>query len=95
MDRTEEIDVEVAYATPGEQRLLKVRAPSGITIRTAIECSGLLREFPEIDLNRIKVGIFSRRTQLTTVLRAGDRIEIYRPLAVDPMTARRARTKRR
>jgi putative ubiquitin-RnfH superfamily antitoxin RatB of RatAB toxin-antitoxin module len=91
MDTAESIEVEVVYALPTRQRLLKIRVASGITIREAVRQSGILDIFPEIDPERAKVGIFGRRVNLEHVLRDGDRIEIYRPLVADPKSVRRAR----
>ena len=63
------------------------------TVRAAIEASGVLNDFPDIELTRNRVGIFSKLAQLDTPLRDGDRVEIYRPLQVDPKEARRRRAK--
>ena len=93
MDTADEIAVEVIYATPKQQRILSIRVPEGTTVAGAIRVSGILEEFPEIDLTRNKVGIFSRRVGPEHTLRAGDRIEIYRPLLVDPKTARQVRAR--
>jgi putative ubiquitin-RnfH superfamily antitoxin RatB of RatAB toxin-antitoxin module len=93
MDAADEIAVEVIYATPRQQRIFSIRVPEGTTVAGAIRVSGLLEEFPEIDLARNKVGIFSRRVSLEHSLRPGDRIEIYRPLLVDPKTARHVRAR--
>ncbi|MGH8456099.1 MAG: RnfH family protein [Stenotrophobium sp.] len=88
---TGRIAVEVAYATPQEQVLLKLELPPGAAVRDAIEQSGILLRFPEIDPQRAKLGIFSRFTQLDEPLSAGDRVEIYRDLLADPKTVRRQR----
>ncbi len=85
------IPVEVAYARPDKQRIIPLEVPEGTTVREAIEASGILEEFPEIDLSRNKVGIFGRLTKPDTVLREGDRVEIYRPLIADPKAVRRQR----
>lgn len=85
------MDVEVAYATAEVQRLLTVRVSAGATLRDAIGASGILREFPEIDLAKNKVGIFSKPAKLEQALRAGDRVEIYRPLIANPKEARKKR----
>ncbi len=85
------IAVEVAYARPDRQLIVPLEVPEGTTVAEAIELSGILKEFPEIDLKRNKVGIFGRLTKLSTVLREGDRVEIYRPLIADPKAVRRAR----
>jgi uncharacterized protein len=86
-----EIRVEVAYALPQRQALVELIVPAGTTVLEAIERSGLVREFPEIDLKRNKVGIFGKIVTLTTVLRERDRVEIYRALVADPKAIRRLR----
>ena len=83
--------VEVAYAQPDEQRIIALQVPIGCTVLTAIEQSGLLSIYPEIDLAHSKVGIFGKLKKTTTVLHPGDRIEIYRPLIADPKEARKKR----
>lgn len=83
--------VEVVYATEIRQKLLSVKVPVGSTVEEAIRRSGLLTEFPEIDLAINKVGIFSKACKLDTVLREKDRVEIYRPLIADPKEVRRQR----
>ena len=82
------LQVEVAYATPARQRIVKIRVPQGTTAAQAIEVSGIARDFPEA-LSRPGVGIFGRRVAEDYVLKEGDRVEIYRPLLVDPKEARR------
>lgn len=88
------IRVEVAYATPSRQSLIDVQVPKGATVREAIVSSGILEAFPDIDLDTAVTGIFSERVGLETMLSAGDRIEIYRPLEKDPKEARRERARR-
>jgi putative ubiquitin-RnfH superfamily antitoxin RatB of RatAB toxin-antitoxin module len=83
--------IEIAYAKPNEQVILELDVPEGITVETAIIESGMLRRYPEIDLTQNKVGIFSKLCKLDHPLRAGDRVEIYRPLLADPKQARRNR----
>jgi len=83
--------VEVVYATPARQKLLTVKVPAGSTVEAAIQHSGILKEFPEIDLTINKVGIFAKACKLDTPLREKDRIEIYRPLIADPKEVRRQR----
>jgi putative ubiquitin-RnfH superfamily antitoxin RatB of RatAB toxin-antitoxin module len=85
------IQVEVAYATPQEQAILSVRLEAAGTVRQAIELSGILTRFPEINLDVNKVGIFSKAHGLDDALREGDRVEIYRPLLADPKAARKQR----
>ncbi len=85
------IQVEVAYARPERQVILPVMLAPGATIEQAIEQSGVLSEFPEIDLSQNKVGIFGKLSKKTAELKAGDRVEIYRPLLADPKEVRRKR----
>lgn len=91
MSGSEIIAVEVAYARPDEQVILSVEAEQGITLEQAIEKSGVLERFPEIELGKNKVGIFAKLSKLNTELKAGDRVEIYRPLIADPKEVRRKR----
>jgi len=93
MASTENISVEIIYIKPGSQNCLTLKLPQGSTINQAINRSGLLRHFPEIDLSVNKVGVFSKIQPLDTLLCEGDRIEIYRPLEADPKEARRRRAK--
>ncbi len=85
------ISVEVAYARPDVQSIVSLRLDAGATVETAIRRSGLLERFCEIHLEKNKVGIFGTPCSLTRPLRAGDRVEIYRPLIADPREARRRR----
>jgi len=87
--------VEVAYARPDEQAILPVTAREGLTVREAIEHSGILRRFPEIDLAINRVGVFGKLAPLDQVLEPGERVEIYRPLIADPKTARKKRAANR
>ncbi len=87
--------IEVAYAKPSEQVILTLDIADGSTIEAAIIESGILQRFPEIDLANNRVGIFGRLFKLDQVLRAGDRVEIYRPLLVDPKEMRRTRAAKR
>ena len=85
------INVEVIYALPERQPLLRIRLAEGATVEDAIRQSGVLDAFPDIDLARNKVGIFSKLVKLDEVLRDKDRVEIYRPLIADPKEVRRKR----
>ncbi len=87
------IYIEVAYATPHRQSLLRLSVLEGSTVAEAIEQSAIRDEFPELKMEIKAVGIFSRKVPLDHVLRAGDRIEIYRPLIADPKEMRRQRAK--
>ena len=83
--------VEVAYAKPEEQVIIPVVAQEGMTVAAAIEASGILSKFPEIDLTQNKIGIFGKLVKPDTVLRDKDRVEIYRKLIADPKEVRRQR----
>lgn len=87
----EQIRVEVAYATPLRQQIVTLTVSVGSTIEAVIKQSGIMKLFSEIDLTRHKVGIFSKVKQLTDLVHANDRIEIYRELTMDPKEARRKR----
>lgn len=89
------INVEVAYALPDEQCLLTVEVPWNSTIVFAVQKSGILQRFPQIDLQRQTVGVFGKIQALSDIVQAGDRIEIYRALQIDPKEARRQRAKKK
>ncbi len=88
---TEIINIEVVYALPNEQILLKKSVPAGTTVAGAIQASGVFDKHPEIDLAANKLGIFGKLTKPDAVLRDKDRVEIYRPLIADPKEVRRKR----
>ncbi|MBI5612674.1 MAG: RnfH family protein [Gammaproteobacteria bacterium] len=88
------LGVEVVYAIAARQRLVALTVAPGTTVAEVIEASGILREFPEIDLRVNRVGVFGHLTRLGDVVQAGDRVEIYRPLPADPKEARRQRARR-
>jgi len=88
---SEQIRVEVVYALPAKQELVVVKVAPGTTVRQAIEASGLLEKYPEIDLAKNKLGVFAKLTKPDTVLRDRDRVEIYRPLIADPKQVRKQR----
>jgi putative ubiquitin-RnfH superfamily antitoxin RatB of RatAB toxin-antitoxin module len=92
---SDEIEVSVVYALPLRADSVTLLVPAGTTVEQAIRRSGLLERFPEIDLTRDRIGIYSRWVRLDAVLREGDRIEVYRPLAADPKEVRRQRAHRR
>lgn len=85
------ITVEVAYATPLRQVLLEVEVAAETRVADVIERSGILQQFPEIEISQSRVGIFSRLVNLDTRVEAGDRIEIYRALVADPKIVRMQR----
>jgi len=83
------MNIGVAYADKFKRLWLQLEVPDGSTVREAIERSGLLPQFPEIDLNTQAVGIFGRIVKLDTRVNDGDRVEIYRPITADPETVER------
>ena len=85
--------VEVVYATAESADSVSLTLPGTATVREAIAASGLLERHPEIDLARQKCGVFGKLRPLDALLRDGDRVEIYRPLAADPKEARRRRAR--
>jgi uncharacterized protein len=87
MDET--IIVEVAYARPERQLVLKVEVPPGTTAIEAARLSGIEEQFPEINLATNRLGVFGKLCKPDRLLDAGDRVEIYRPLLADPRAARR------
>jgi len=91
MNKADPIEVEVIYALPGQQPLLRAQLPEGASVEDAIRASGVLDAFPEIDLAKNKVGIFSKLVKLDEKVRDKDRVEIYRPLIADPKEVRRKR----
>lgn len=89
------IDIEVVYATPIRQVLIPITVAVGTTIAEAIQQSKLLEQFPDIDLEQQGVGIFSVPRRQEDKVKAGDRVEVYRPLLIDPKVARRQRAAKR
>lgn len=87
--------IEVIYLAANKQAVMALDLPENTRLIEAIQLSKLLENFPEIDLNRNKVGIFSKIVPLDTLLKDGDRVEIYRPLLVDPKQKRRLKASTR
>lgn len=88
---SELISVEVVYPLPQKQEIFVVKLPLGATVREAIESSGVLAKYPEIDLAKSKLGVFAKLAKPDSVLRDRDRVEIYRPLIADPKEVRKQR----
>lgn len=86
-----ELRIEVVYATADCQSVKRVDLPTGSRVGDAIRASGLLSEFPEVDLGRNRVGIFGEPVDLDRLLADGERVEIYRSLIADPKETRRRR----
>lgn len=87
----DQIEIVVVHALPHKQIVRQLNVPAGTTAKQAVELSGIGGMFPEIDLSQNKLGIFGKLVRPETILRDRDRVEIYRPLSVDPKEARRRR----
>ena len=83
------MQVEVVFALPDRQELLVVELQDGATVGTAIERSKLAQQFPGVDFNSLQAGVWGKPATREHVVREGDRIELYRPLEMDPRDARR------
>jgi putative ubiquitin-RnfH superfamily antitoxin RatB of RatAB toxin-antitoxin module len=83
------MQIGVAYSESGQQVWLNIEVPDETTVQEAIEKSGILKMFPHIDLATQKVGVFGKLVKPEAALRAGDRVEIYRPIICDPQTVPR------
>ncbi len=83
--------IEIAYCGGADQTLLCLQVPHGTTVAQAIQGSGLLARYPEIDLAVNRMGVFGVLCGPGDVLEPGDRVEVYRPLLADPKHARRRR----
>jgi len=94
MSDNETIQVEVAYALPHKQAILPVQVAAGCTVLEAARQSGITSKFEDIDLDNARFGIFGSVVAPGQVLKAGDRVEIYRPLIADPKEVRKARAAR-
>lgn len=96
MASADAIDVEVVYGLPQEQALLRLTVPAGTTAREAVRLSRLAERFAGLDPERDPLGVFGKllKEPEAYVLQAGERVEIYRPLLIDPKEARRLRAER-
>ncbi len=83
--------VEVAYATPRNQVIAEVEVPEGCSARQAALSSGLDAQFDDLDLAQVPLGVFGKKVDDDYTLSNGERVELYRPLLIDPKEARRAR----
>ena len=83
------MQISVAYALPEKQIWLELSVPDDATVLDAITQSKILLQFPEVNLNEQKVGIYGKFCKLDTKLNDGDRVEIYRPITADPLTVPR------
>ena len=91
MESYDLIPIEVIYALPHEQVLLKAQVPAGATIKEGILASGLLKRYAMLTMDTLEAGIYGKLAKLDDPLRAKDRIEIYRPLIADPKAVRKQR----
>ncbi len=89
--RATSIQVQVCYALPDAVFLEDVTLPAASSVHDAIQSSGVLQRYPDVDLATVRVGIFGKLKSLDSSLHHGDRVEIYRPLQADPMESRRRR----
>ncbi len=84
-----QITIEVAYALPEKQTIIAIEVAEGTTVAEAIQLSNIIAEFPDIDLETAKTGVFGKMAKADKVLRDKDRVEIYRKLIADPKESRR------
>lgn len=87
----ETIKVDVCYALADKQDVVTVTLPAGATVIAALEASGLLGKYPEIDVKKNKFGVWNKLSKVDNTLRDRDRVEIYRPLIADPKEVRKQR----
>jgi hypothetical protein len=87
----EVLSIEVCYALADKQEIVRLRLAEGATLGQALEASGLLAKYPEIDLKKNKFGIYAKLSKADAMLRDHDRVEIYRPLIADPKEVRKQR----
>jgi uncharacterized protein len=85
------MNVGICYAEAERQLWVRLEIPDGSTVEQAIQLSGVLKQFPEIDLQKQKVGIFGKLAKLDAPVQEGDRVEIYRQITADPNQVKRRR----
>jgi uncharacterized protein len=90
----EQLAIEVVYGTPTRQEIINFTVAPNTTIEQAVLASGIIEDFPEIDLTINKVGIWNRVAKLSDIIKDLDRIEIYRPLLADPKEVRKRRAEK-
>ncbi|MBO6558357.1 MAG: RnfH family protein [Pseudomonadales bacterium] len=95
MSDTAQLKVTVAYVTPNQQELIELTLPRGASINDAIALADIQTKHPNVDFASLEKGIWYEKKPGTTVLKDGDRVEIYRPLIADAKEARRRRAERR
>lgn len=85
------MNVGICYAEAERQTWLRLEVPEGSTVQQAIELSGMLNRYPDINLSAQKVGIFGKLSKLDATVKEGDRVEIYRHITADPAQVKRRR----
>ena len=87
------LQIEVAYALPHQQKIIALSVPAQTTLYQAVVLSNITAYFPQLHLDAVTFGVFGKleKSPKTRMVQAGDRIEIYRPLLIDPKEARKAR----
>jgi putative ubiquitin-RnfH superfamily antitoxin RatB of RatAB toxin-antitoxin module len=93
-DEPQTLRITVVYALPTQQPIVELRMPAGTTVLAAVERSGLRERFTELLQQPLNCAIYSRVVPLSTVLSDGDRVEILRPLLIDPKESRRQAARR-
>jgi uncharacterized protein len=89
MAQTEAVSVTVIYALPERQTAVHLTVPVGTSVAETVANSGLTRRFPQINEHPLSCAIYGQAVPLTRVVRPGDRVEILRPLVIDPKESRR------
>ena len=84
--------ISVAYTNPMRKCWLKIDVPDECTALDAIRASGILDQFPEIDIENQKIGVYGKVIKPDALIKEGDRVEIYRPITADPKTVKRRDT---
>lgn len=92
-DAREQVDVEIAFATPDEQAVIRVTLPKGTSVAEALRASAIAERFPDVDFDAASVGVWGHVVSRNRLIRDGDRIEVYRPLEREPREARRERAR--
>lgn len=85
------LNIDVVYAKPERQELVQIKLAPGSTLKQAVEASGLLQRYPELDADKLKLGVYGKISKPDAVLRDRDRVEVYRPLIADPKEVRKKR----
>lgn len=93
VSRKESITIEIAFVLPRQQFIRRFQVPMGTSINQAITLSGVASFYPKNDNTLFKIGIYGRVVSLTRILQEDDRIEIYRPLIIDPKEKRKLKVR--